>query len=74
MKTAPLIINHTKYTVIVNILRGFIFTPLCVTILSWLSGGGIVWYTVGIAEAITFVSAMAIMIHSEKGGIKFDKK
>lgn len=57
-----------------NILRCFIFTPLCVIILSHLSNGGIVWSTIGIAEATTFVSAMAIMKNSEKGGIKFDKK
>ena len=65
--------KRTKEAVIVNILRGFIFTPLCVVILSLLSGGGMIWFTVGIAEAITFVSAWAIMKHSEKGGIKFDK-
>ena len=65
--------KRTREAAVVNILRGFIFTPLCVVMLSWLSGGGIVWFTVGIAEAVTFVSAAAIMKHSEKDGIRFDK-
>ena len=54
-------------------LRGLIFTPLCVVALSFLTNGAILWFTVGIAETITFVSAMAITKYSENGGVKFEK-
>ncbi len=50
-----------------------IFTPLCVVALSFLTNGTLLWFTVGVAEAITFVSAMAITRHSEQGGVKFEK-
>ena len=65
--------KRTKESVAVNVLRGLIFTPLCVVALSFLTNGAILWFTVGIAEAITFASAMAITKRSESGGVKFDK-
>lgn len=65
--------KRTKESVVVNVLRGLIFTPLCVVALSFLTGGVLLWFTVGIAEAVTFISAMAITKHSEQGGIKFEK-
>ena len=65
--------KRTKESVAVNVLRGLIFTPLCVVALSFLTNGALLWFTVGIAEAITFVSAMAITKRSERGGVKFDR-
>ena len=65
--------KRTKESVAVNVLRGLIFTPLCVVALSFLTSGALLWFTVGIAEAITFVSAMAITKRSESSGVKFDK-
>ena len=65
--------KRTKESVAVNVLRGLIFTPLCVVALSFLTNGALLWFTVGIAEAITFVSAIAITKHSERGGVKFEK-
>lgn len=65
--------KRTKEAVAVNVLRGLIFTPLCVVALSFFTGGALLWFTVGIAEAITFVSAMAITKRSENGGVKFEK-
>ena len=56
-----------------NLRCGLVFTPLCVVALSFLTGGALLWFTVGIAEMITFASAMAITRYSEKNGVKFDK-
>lgn len=64
--------KRTKESVAVNVLRGLVFTPLCVVALSFLTNGALLWFTVGIAETITFVSAMAITKRSESGGVKFD--
>ena len=64
--------KRTKESVAVNVLRGLIFTPLCVVALSFLTSGTLLWFTVGIAEMITFLCAMAIIRHSEKNGVKFE--
>lgn len=65
--------KRTKEAVIVNILRGLIFTPLCVVALSFLTNDAILWFTVGIAEAATFVSAATITKRSESGRVQFEK-
>lgn len=65
--------KRTKESVAVNVLRGLIFTPLSVMALSFLTNGTLLWFTIGIAEAITFISAMAITKHSEQSGIKFEE-
>ena len=65
--------KRTKEAVAVNVLRGLIFTPLCVVALSFLTNDALLWFTVGIAEAITFISAMAITKRSENDGVKFEK-
>jgi len=65
--------KRTKESVAVNVLRGLIITPLCIVALSFATGGTVLWFTVGIAEAVTFAAAMAITKHSEKDGVKFDK-
>ncbi len=65
--------KRTKEAVAVNVLRGLIVTPLCVVALSFLTNGALLWFTVGIAEAITFISAMAITKRSENDGVKFEK-
>ncbi|MGYP000121192472 len=65
--------KRTIEAVAVNVLRGLIFTPLCVVALSFLTNGALLWFTVGIAEAVTFISAMAITKHSEQGGVTFEK-
>jgi len=65
--------KRTKESVAVNVLRGLILTPLCVVALSFATNGALLWFTVGIAEAITFVFATAITKRSEHGGIKFEK-
>jgi len=65
--------KRTKESVVLNVLRGLVFTPLCITALSFLTKGAAIWYTVGVAEAVTFVSALAIIKSSEKNGVKFER-
>lgn len=64
--------KRTKESVAVNVLRGLIFTPLSVVALSFLTNGTLLWFAVGIAEAVTFISAMAIIKRSERDGVKFE--
>lgn len=66
--------KRTKESVGINILRGFVFIPLAVILLSFLSNGAVLWYTVGIAEAVTLAAAVGIMRHSEKNGVQFDRR
>ena len=65
--------KRTRESVALNVLRGLIFTPLSVVALSFLTNGTFLWFTVGIAETLTFISAMAITKRSEQGGVKFEK-
>lgn len=65
--------KRTKESVIVNVLRGLIFTPLCIITISFVSKGAAIWFTVGIAEAITFIVATWIVSRSEKNGVRFEK-
>ena len=65
--------KRTKESVAVNVLRGLIFTPLSVVALSFLTNGTLLWFTVGIAEALTFISSIAITKRSERNGVKFEK-
>lgn len=66
--------KRTKEAALVNTLRGFVVTPLCVIVLSGISKGSVIWFTVGIAETVTFAVSMAIMKYSERNGVQFDKK
>lgn len=65
--------KRTKESVAVNVLRGFVCTPLSVLGLSALTDGEIIWFAIGIAEAAAFVLAVRIMKHSERNGICFEK-
>ena len=65
--------KRTKESVILNILRGLIFTPLCIIALSFMSNGTVIWFTVGIAEAVTLIAALLIVRNSEKNGVRFEK-
>lgn len=60
--------KRTRESAAVNILRGFIFTPLCIVLISAVSSGAAVWYAVGVAELISFLCAMFITRRSERGG------
>lgn len=64
--------KRTKEAIIVNVFRGLIFTPFCIVLLSFLTNGTIIWFTVGIAEVITFIFALIIVRHSEKNGVRFE--
>lgn len=64
--------KRTKESVILNILRGIIFTPFCIVTLSFVTKGAIIWYTVGIAEVFTFIMAVIIVNQSERNGVRFE--
>ncbi|MDR1363466.1 MAG: hypothetical protein LBJ35_05400, partial [Spirochaetaceae bacterium] len=63
--------KRTKEAVIINVCRGLIFDPVIIMALPVLLGGYIVWFTAGIAEILTLAAALALLKHSEKGGITF---
>ncbi len=65
--------KRTREAVTLNVLRGFIFTPLCIIAISFISRGAVLWFTVGIAEAITLIAALIILRKSEKNGVQFEK-
>lgn len=65
--------KRTRESVILNVLRGLILTPLCIIAFSFVSKGAILWFTVGIAEAVTLLAAMMIVRNSEKNGVRFEK-
>lgn len=65
--------KRTKESAAVNILRGFILTPLCIVFISTLSGGAAIWYAVGMAEALSFLCAVFVTRRSERGGVRFSE-
>lgn len=64
--------KRTKESVVVNMLRGFVFIPACVWGISMVSGGALVWFTVGIAEMLSLLAGAIIVKRSERNGFTFD--
>lgn len=64
--------KRTKESVLLNILRGFVFIPACVWGISMVSNGTLVWFTVGIAEVLSLLAGTIIVKRSEGNGITFD--
>lgn len=58
--------KRTKESVAVNVMRGIVLTPLCVIGLSLATNGALLWFTVGIAEVLSFIMALIITGRSEK--------
>jgi Na+-driven multidrug efflux pump len=63
--------KRTKEAVIINVCRGLLFNVSVISVFPVLFGTAVVWFTAGIAEALTLVVAFALLAHSEKGGITF---
>ncbi|MDR0451322.1 MAG: MATE family efflux transporter [Treponema sp.] len=63
--------KRTKEAVIINVCRGLLFNSLIISTFPLLFGGAVVWFTVGIAESLSLVIALALLIYSERGGVKF---
>jgi putative MATE family efflux protein len=63
--------KRTKEAVIINVCRGLLFNASVISVFPVLFGAAVVWFTAGIAEALTLVAALALLAHSEKGGITF---
>ena len=65
--------KRTRESAAVNVLRGFILTPLCIVLISVATNGSAVWYAVGVAELISFLCAIFITRRSERGGVRFSE-
>jgi putative MATE family efflux protein len=63
--------KRTKEAVVINLCRGLLFNALVISVFPVLFGSAVVWFTAGIAEALTFVVALALLKYSEKGGMTF---
>jgi Na+-driven multidrug efflux pump len=63
--------KRTKEAVIINVCRGLLFNSVIISTFSALFGVAVVWFTAGIAEALTLVVTFVLLKHSEKSGIAF---
>lgn len=63
--------RRTKESMVVNALRAFIFISACVMGITTVSSGALVWFAVGVAEVLSFISATGIVHHSERNGFVF---
>jgi Na+-driven multidrug efflux pump len=63
--------KRTKEAVIINVCRGLLFNASVISVFPVLFGAAVVWFTAGIAEALTLVAALALLARSERGGITF---
>jgi Na+-driven multidrug efflux pump len=63
--------RRTKESMVVNALRAFVFIPACVLGITTVSSGALVWFAVGFAEVLSFISATGIVHHSERNGFAF---
>lgn len=63
--------KRTSQAVIIAVFRCIILNSVCILLLSAVFGGGIVWFTPGIAEVIGFMIAFILWKNSEKEGIVY---
>ena len=63
--------KRTRESVVLNVCRSFVFNSLAITLLPLLFGNGIIWFTFGIAEILTFIVAFILLKYSERNGIVF---
>lgn len=63
--------ERINYAIVLNVLLSFVVNILITLGLPAIFGGGIVWYTFGIYEAIILVVGYAMIKHSERNGIVY---
>jgi len=63
--------KRTPYAVALNLVRSFIFTTLIIFIIPLIFGSGVIWFTFGIYEALSFIFAIILLKASERNGIEF---
>ena len=63
--------KRSKPAIVLNTLRSLVVNTVVITGLPALLGGGIVWYTFGIYEAIMLVPAAILLKYSERNGIVY---
>ncbi|MDO5581350.1 MAG: MATE family efflux transporter [Planctomycetia bacterium] len=66
--------KRTTEAVIMNVCRSLIFNSVLITLLPRVFGNGIIWYTFGISEFLTFLVAFYLLKRSEKKAfVSWDK-
>jgi Na+-driven multidrug efflux pump len=63
--------KRTKEAVVLAVCRCMTINSLSILVLPRMAGPGIIWYTMGIAELISFFVAVVLFKHSERNGIVF---
>jgi Na+-driven multidrug efflux pump len=63
--------KRTTYAVILAICRCVLINSLSILFLPRIIGPRIIWYTVGIAELISFFVAVILLKYSERNGVIF---
>jgi Na+-driven multidrug efflux pump len=63
--------KRTREAIIINLCRGLLFNSVIISVFPVLFGTEIVWFTSGIAEALTLAAALALLKHAERGGLRF---
>jgi putative MATE family efflux protein len=63
--------KRTVQAVVLALCRCVAFNSLVILLLPAVFGKGIIWYTAGIAELLSFIVAVALLKYSERNGILF---
>lgn len=63
--------KRTKEALLLNVLRGIIFTSAVILLMPVLFGDGAIWYAFAVYEAISLMLAVALVRFSERNGILF---
>lgn len=63
--------KRTTYSVIINVLRSFVFTTAVTLAFPAIFGAGVIWYCFGIYETLSLVVAAILLWQSERKGIVY---
>lgn len=61
--------KRTKESVIINLLRSFVFTTASIFALPAIFGGAAIWYTFGVYEILSLAVSVFVLKFSERNGI-----
>lgn len=63
--------KHTREALILNVLRGMVFTVAVILLMPVIFGNSAIWYTFAVYEAISLILAIVLVRTSERNGIIF---
>lgn len=63
--------KRTRESLVLNVLRSFVFSSLTIILLPMVFGNDIIWHTFGIYEILVLVVAVILLRRSERGGIVY---